>query len=136
MQTTRHSFDRLLERFSTFYCIPRFRPKGGRPRKLQHHHQVLGLLLAFYVGSMQHKSLCSNFGVPPATLRRVLSGAEESMKRALAGFLPARIVWPTLARQKALARLTAARAPLLPFTWGFLDGKNYSVRLFYLSFFT
>ncbi|GMF27491.1 unnamed protein product [Phytophthora fragariaefolia] len=65
------------------------------------------------------------FGVPNSTLSRVLSGAEESMKEALAGFPPARIVWPTLSRQKALARLTAARAPLLQFTWGFIDGKNY-----------
>ncbi|KAJ8566612.1 hypothetical protein ON010_g6508 [Phytophthora cinnamomi] len=77
---------------------------------------------------MQHKSLCSTFGVPNSTLSRVLSGAEASMKEALAGFPPARIVWPTLARQKALARLTAARAPLLQFTWGFIDGKNYRVQ--------
>ncbi|KAE9266389.1 hypothetical protein PR003_g32141, partial [Phytophthora rubi] len=121
----RQSFNRLLERFTMVYRIPRFRPRGGRPRKLQHEHQVLGLTLAFYVGSMQHKSLCSTFGDPHSTLSRLLSIAEVSMSEALIGFSPARIVWPTLARQKALARLTAARAPLLPFTWGFIDGKNY-----------
>ncbi|GMF36151.1 unnamed protein product [Phytophthora fragariaefolia] len=68
------------------------------------------------------------FGAPNSTLSRVLSGAEESMKEALAGFPPARTIWPTLSRQKALARLTAARAPLLQFTWGFIDGKNYRVQ--------
>ncbi|POM81449.1 Hypothetical protein PHPALM_578 [Phytophthora palmivora] len=64
----RSSFCRLLERFSLFYHIPTFRAKGGRPVKMKHHHQVLGLLLAFYVGSMGHKTLCSNFGVPHSTL--------------------------------------------------------------------
>ncbi|EGZ26545.1 hypothetical protein PHYSODRAFT_470293 [Phytophthora sojae] len=76
---------------------------------------------------MAYKTLCGYFGVPHATLSRVLNAAEDAMGRALAGFSPARIVWPTLARQKALARLTAAREPLMPFTWGFLDGKNYRV---------
>ncbi|POM81384.1 Hypothetical protein PHPALM_652 [Phytophthora palmivora] len=74
---------------------------------------------------MEHKTLCSNFGVPHSTLSRVLNKAEESMKLALAGFSPARIVWPTLTRQKTLAKLTAAREPLLQFTWGFIDGKNF-----------
>ncbi|POM69056.1 Hypothetical protein PHPALM_14698 [Phytophthora palmivora] len=124
----RSSFCRLLERFSLFYHIPTFRAKGGRPVKMKHHHQVLGLLLAFYVGSMGHKTLCSNFGVPHSTLSRVLSKAEDAMRDALAGFSPARIVWPTLTRQKALARLVAAREPLLQFTWGFIDGKNYRVQ--------
>ncbi|KAE8970186.1 hypothetical protein PR003_g28578 [Phytophthora rubi] len=124
----RRSFNRLLERFKLFYNIPRFSPKGGRPKKLQEHHQVLGLLMAFYVDSMQHKSLCSTIGLPHSTLSRVLADAEVAMKETLAGFSPARIVWPTIARQKALSRLTAARSALLPFTWGFIDGKNYRVQ--------
>ncbi|OWZ13773.1 hypothetical protein PHMEG_00012839 [Phytophthora megakarya] len=49
------------------------------------------------------------------------------MARALIGFSPARIVWPTLVRQKSLAKLVAAREPLLQFTWGFLDGTNFKV---------
>ncbi|OWZ06669.1 hypothetical protein PHMEG_00021049 [Phytophthora megakarya] len=35
---------------------------------------------------------------------------------------------PTLARQQPLARLTARRKPILQFTWGFIDGKNYRVQ--------
>jgi hypothetical protein len=125
----RSSFERLLQRFEAFYWIPKYTPKGGRPRKLQHHHQVRGLLLAFYVGAMQHKSLCSIFGVPHSTLSRVLTEAEDALKSAFVGFPPARIVWPTLSCQRALARLTAARSALLPFTWGFIDGKNYRVTM-------
>jgi hypothetical protein len=102
-------------------------PQGGRPRKLQNHHQVLGVLLAFYVGSMQRLSLCKEFGVPPSTLARVLNAAEEALASALQDFRPARIVWPSFQRQKALARLVARRHPLLQFTWGFLDGKNLRV---------
>ncbi|EGZ07391.1 hypothetical protein PHYSODRAFT_387892, partial [Phytophthora sojae] len=41
----RRSFMRLLERFSMLYDIPGYNPKGGRPRKLQNHHQVLGVLV-------------------------------------------------------------------------------------------
>jgi len=77
---------------------------------------------------MGQKGLCSKFGVPPATLCRVLGEAELAMNRAIAGFSPARIMWPSLAWQRALSRLTADRHPLLPFTWGFIDGKNLKVR--------
>lgn len=121
------SFVGLLRRFAQFYAIPGYRPKGGRPRKLQHHHQVLGVLLAFYVDAMDYSSLGSMFGVPQSTLSRILNAAEDALADALKGYGPARIVWPTLKRQKTLARLTAAREPLLPFTWGFIDGKNFRV---------
>ncbi|EGZ11531.1 hypothetical protein PHYSODRAFT_516812, partial [Phytophthora sojae] len=42
---SRALFNLLLSRFAPHYEIPIFYSKGGRPRKLQHHHQVLGLLL-------------------------------------------------------------------------------------------
>ncbi|KAE8982451.1 hypothetical protein PR001_g23726 [Phytophthora rubi] len=121
---SRGAFCDLLNRFASFYEIPSYYPRGGRPRKLQQHHQVLGLLLAFYVGSMQRASLCKEFGVPPSTLARVLNSAEIALSRALHGFSPARIVWPSPERQKALARLVARRHHLVQFTWGFLDGKT------------
>ncbi|KAF1777418.1 hypothetical protein GQ600_17042 [Phytophthora cactorum] len=57
------------------------------------------------------------FGVPPSTLARVFNTAEEAMAAALRGFEPARIVWPTVERQRALTRLIAQREPLLHFTW-------------------
>eukprot|EP00644_Phytophthora_capsici_P016518 jgi/Phyca11/124112/e_gw1.52.337.1 len=124
---TRASFCRLLERFSNFYHIPRYRPKGGRPPRLRHHHQVLGALLCFYVNSAQGGLLCLQFGAPPATMSRVIMSAEAVLCTALKDFAPARIVWPSLARQAALAKLVSLRQPLLNFTWGFLDGKNYKV---------
>ncbi|KAL3667221.1 hypothetical protein V7S43_007456 [Phytophthora oleae] len=57
---SRAAFTRLLVRFAEFYEIPRYNPKGGRPRKLQQHHQVLGLLLAYYLGSMQNDVTLQN----------------------------------------------------------------------------
>ncbi|KAE9305514.1 hypothetical protein PR003_g21470 [Phytophthora rubi] len=77
---------------------------------------------------MDYSSLCSMFGVPQSTLSRILNAAEDALADALKGYGPARIVWPTLKKQKALARLTAAREPLLPFTSGFIDGKNFRVQ--------
>jgi hypothetical protein len=53
--------------------------------------------------------------------------AAMAMAMAMAGFGPAKLFWPTLTRQKALACLTVAREPLLQFTWGFKDGKNTRV---------
>ncbi|KAJ8566614.1 hypothetical protein ON010_g6510 [Phytophthora cinnamomi] len=73
------------------------------------------------------------FGVPPSTLTRVLNAAEDALTIALRDFAPARIVWPSLARQKALALLVASKQPMLQFTWGFLDGKNYKVLTMYLT---
>ncbi|OWZ09114.1 hypothetical protein PHMEG_00018239 [Phytophthora megakarya] len=58
------------------------------------------------------------FVVPHSTLSRVLKNAEDALRQALSGFSPARIVWPTIARQDALARLTAQRESMLQFTWG------------------
>ncbi|ETL45959.1 hypothetical protein L916_04075 [Phytophthora nicotianae] len=142
---SRASFEQLLGRFALFYNAPQCSPSswlipdeqffipaynraGGRPRKLQHHHQVLGLVLAFYEGSMNYTLLCLAFGIPPATLSRILNEAEAALAQALRGISPARNVWPTLVRQKALARLVEARQPLLKYTCFFLDGKTYQIQ--------
>nr|KAE8936176.1 hypothetical protein PF009_g13890 [Phytophthora fragariae] len=68
------------------------------------------------------------FSVPPATLSRVLRRGEEALTKALTGYAPARISWPSLARQTELAKLVEAREPLLQHTFGFIDGKNFKVR--------
>ncbi|OWZ00822.1 hypothetical protein PHMEG_00027907, partial [Phytophthora megakarya] len=125
---TRSSFCQLLERFAPHYYIVEYSRKGGRPSRLRYHHQVLGLLLCFYVGSMHGSNLCQQFGVPPSTMNRALNAAEAALATALKGYAPARIVWPSFARQKALARLIWMRQPMIAFTWGFLDGKNYKVQ--------
>ncbi|ETI30579.1 hypothetical protein, variant 1 [Phytophthora nicotianae P1569] len=103
---TRASFCRLLERFMPHYTIVLYSPKGGRPARFRHHHQ---------------------FGGPPATVSRVITAAEEALSNALIGFDPARITWPSLNRQKALAKLISLRQALVSFTCGFLDGKNYRI---------
>ncbi|KAF1774424.1 hypothetical protein GQ600_286 [Phytophthora cactorum] len=77
---------RLLVQFSLCYEIRVYSPSGGRPRKLQHHHQVLGVLLAFYAGSTKRASLCLNFGILLSTLSWVLIDAEDAFSRALRGF--------------------------------------------------
>lgn len=61
----------LLQRFALFSGIATYRPKGGRPRKLQLHLQVLNILLMLHVGSMQRTSLCNEFGIPPFTLHQI-----------------------------------------------------------------
>jgi hypothetical protein len=124
----RPAFHQLLRRFARFYYIPRARSRG-RPPKLRYHHQVLGMLLSFYVGSMELGSLCMLFGVPPSTLSRSLRRAEDALSKTLSNYAPARISWPSPAHQVELARLVEAREPLLKHTFGFIDGKNFKVRV-------
>ncbi|ETN02259.1 hypothetical protein PPTG_16507 [Phytophthora nicotianae INRA-310] len=124
---TRPTFNQLLRRFSRFYFIPRHNARG-RPPKLRHHHQVLGLLLSFYVGSMEQTTLCLVFGVPPSTLSRTLRRGERALASTLKGYAPARISWPSPSRQVELAMLVEAREPLLQHTFGFIDGKNLRVQ--------
>lgn len=86
----RASFSQLLIRFSNFYYMPSPACRG-RPPKLRYVHQVLGLLLCFYVDSMEQSTLCMLFGLPPSTLSRTLRRAEEALAQALDGYAPARI---------------------------------------------
>ncbi|EGZ28678.1 hypothetical protein PHYSODRAFT_476154 [Phytophthora sojae] len=113
---TRSAFDQLLCRFCCFYYM---RPLSSRgcPPKLCYLHQVMGLVLTFYVGSMDQSSLCITFGVPPSTLSRTLRKAEEALARALNGYAPARISWPSPSRQVELARMVNKREPVLTRTF-------------------
>ncbi|KAG3092507.1 hypothetical protein PI125_g17111 [Phytophthora idaei] len=100
---TRAVFQQLSRRFARFYHIPPSTRRGCTP-KLRYYHQVLGLLLCFYVG------------------------AEEALSRALDGFAPARIARPSPSHQKELVDMVKAREPLLSHTFGFIDGKNLRVQ--------
>ncbi|KAG3065155.1 hypothetical protein PI124_g22303 [Phytophthora idaei] len=124
---TRAAFQQLLRRFMRFYHIARPSSRG-RPPKLRYHHQALGLILCFYVGSMKNGTLCMLFGVPPSTLSRTLRKAEEALSRSLDGYAPARIAWPSPSRQRELAEMVRSREPLLHHTFGFIDGKNLRVQ--------
>ncbi|EGZ22640.1 hypothetical protein PHYSODRAFT_249619 [Phytophthora sojae] len=123
----RSAFDQLLCRFSCFYYMPPPSSRG-RPPKLRYLHQLLGLVLTFYDGSMEQSSLCITFGVPPSTLSRTLRKAEEALARALNGYAPVRISWPSPSRQVELARMFNKRETLLTHTFGFIDGKNLRVQ--------
>ncbi|ETP40707.1 hypothetical protein F442_12028 [Phytophthora nicotianae P10297] len=120
-------FAQLLSRFSQFYTIPPASSRG-RPPKPQYLHQVLGLVLCYYTGSMENSTLSLLFGVPPSTLARTLKKAENALAAALKGYSPARIAWPSPARQVELAGLVESREPLLKHTFGFIDGKNLRVK--------
>jgi hypothetical protein len=47
-----------------------------------------------------------------------------ALSKALDGFTPARVSWPSPAHQTELAALVEARGPLLSHTFGFIDGKK------------
>ncbi|ETN16130.1 hypothetical protein PPTG_06346 [Phytophthora nicotianae INRA-310] len=77
---------------------------------------------------MELGTLCMLFGVPPSTLARTLKREEEALSKALINFRPTRILWPSPTRQVELAKLIQEREPLLEYTFGFTDGKNFKVQ--------
>ncbi|OWZ12164.1 hypothetical protein PHMEG_00014714 [Phytophthora megakarya] len=42
------SLTRLFNQFEPHYPMTSYNAKGGRPRRLRHHHQVLGVMMALY----------------------------------------------------------------------------------------
>ncbi|KAG2912462.1 hypothetical protein PC117_g18900 [Phytophthora cactorum] len=83
----RPAFHQLLHRFTEFYTIPNLNSRG-RPAKLRYHHRILGLVLSFYVESMEQSTLWTLFGAPTSTFSRTLRRAEEALSKALNGFFP------------------------------------------------
>ncbi|KAG3069386.1 hypothetical protein PI125_g23219 [Phytophthora idaei] len=118
MMLYRPAFHQLLHRFTEFYTIPSLNSRG-RPAKLRYHHRILGLVLSFYVESMEQSTLWTLFGAPPSTFSRTLRRAEEALSKALNGYAPVRISW--------LAKLIESREPFLTHTFDFINGKNLKV---------
>eukprot|EP00644_Phytophthora_capsici_P013767 jgi/Phyca11/117579/e_gw1.33.147.1 len=122
------AFDCLLQVFSVHYVVKSGVGKPGRPPKFIFKHAVLACILHFYTAAVENKTLCELFGVPPATLSRVLANAEAALCASLKVLPDASIRFPSKEQQVDWARLTQAREPLLQGIWGFVDGKNYRVQ--------
>ena len=123
-----NTFDYLLEKFSAHYIVKTGPGKRGRPPKFVNKHAVLACLLHSYTAAVENKTLCELFGVPPATLSRVLNIASEALSQTLKGLPEASIRFPDKETQLRWAALTNAREPLVKGVWGFVDGKNYRVQ--------
>lgn len=105
----RSDFNELLVVFSEHYTVMSGLGKSGRPARLLHKHGALGyliimifiqgMLLHFYNGRMDQKTLCEIFGMPPSTQSRVLRNAEVALGSALLVVRDARIFWPTSEEQ-------------------------------------
>jgi hypothetical protein len=125
---TRAAFEDLLASFSLYYSVNSGPGKSGRPRKLKLKSTVLGLLLQFYTATVEHKTLCQMYGVPPATLSRVLNDAEIALNETLLNEPLAAVKWPTLDQQLEFGRLVELKHADVRGRWGFVDGKNYRVK--------
>ncbi|KAE9322141.1 hypothetical protein PF001_g4567 [Phytophthora fragariae] len=92
------AFDELLQVFSRHYVLL-------RPRRIS-----------------------ELFGIPPATLSRVLHKAEIALDKALQEIPDAQVRYPSKHQQRQWARRVQEKEPLLDGVWGFVDGKNYRVQ--------
>lgn len=122
------AFDFLCTVFSRHYIVLSGPGKRGRPSRLVHKHAVLACLLHFYSAEIRAKSLCALFGIPPATLSRVLSNAEQALSKSLREISDARIRWPSFAEQQHWAELCQAKEPLIRGCFGVADGLNLPVQ--------
>jgi hypothetical protein len=120
-------FEELLEVFVNEYVVLSGPGLPGRPPKIADKSTVLGLILHFYVGTMEDKTLSELFGIPPSTLSRVKSNAEQALYVSLRKLKKAFIIWPSFDEQRAWARSVAVKEPLVTDKWGFIDGKNFKV---------
>jgi hypothetical protein len=122
----RVAFADLLQVFAKHYRTRWSPGRKGRPPRLIHKHQVLGLILHFYTdASAQGKALTLVFGVPPSTLSRTLRKAEAALALALLEMPDCQFRWPTLEQQKEWGECVEAKYPIIKGRWGFIDGKNY-----------
>lgn len=128
---SRDAFLRLAEKFRPHYLLV----TGANPRRTgRRRHPVadpqtaLGLCLVFYSSTMEMKTLCQVFGVPPSTCCRILQRAETALDRTLRRLEEAWIMWPTLEQQQEWASLVNKKNDLIHGRWGFIDGKNYPVQ--------
>ncbi|KAE9158672.1 hypothetical protein PF004_g31801, partial [Phytophthora fragariae] len=118
----------LLAAFARHYEVKSGPGKRGRPPRLQNKNNVLACLLHFYTAAVEAKTLCELFGVPPATLSRVLKNAEKALGYALREVPAARISWPLFCEQKRWAASVTLKEPLIRGCFCVADGKNYAVR--------
>ncbi|EGZ17945.1 hypothetical protein PHYSODRAFT_504689, partial [Phytophthora sojae] len=84
-------FNMLLAAFGRHYQVKSGPSKKGRPARLQNVNNILACILHFYTAAVEQKTLCELFGVPPATLSRVLKLAENAVQLALNEVPEARI---------------------------------------------
>jgi hypothetical protein len=54
----RSSFEELLQEFSKHYTVKSGTKKGGRPPRIKDKHAILSILLHYYTGTMEYKTLC------------------------------------------------------------------------------
>jgi hypothetical protein len=124
---TRQGFNYLLIKFDETFTR-QWNCQSGRPPTLKYKHAILGLVLTFYCDKCCQKALCLEFGVPPATLSRLLLQAEIALDRALKCIPESKILWPSLEEQYDWGKRVEKKYPLLKGRWGFIDGKNLKVK--------
>ncbi|RKO93454.1 hypothetical protein BDK51DRAFT_37286 [Blyttiomyces helicus] len=73
--------------------------RRGRPAKFIFKHAVLGCLFHSYCGTMENKTLCKIFGVPPSTVRHALANTEIVLQSALKVLPDAQIHWSSFEQQ-------------------------------------
>jgi hypothetical protein len=124
----RATFEEILASFRRFYIVKSGPGKPGRPPKLPAIHCVLALLLHFYTGTMEMKSICEIFNIPPSTCSRIITNAEIVLRIALRQINSAAVRWPSFEEQRTWAMSMTSREPLIHNKFGFVDGKNYRVQ--------
>ncbi len=122
------AFADLLPKFEQCYTHKNKGGKGGRPCKVD-NAQALGMLLQFYCSKVELKSLAMCHGVRPNTCSRIIKKAEYALNSALRDEPLARIRFPSKNTQRKWAATVKKKFPRISGRFGFVDGKNYTVKV-------
>ena len=122
------AYDNLLVVFSRHYVVKSGPSRRGRPPRMQNKNNVLACI-HFYTAAVEYRTLCELFGVPPATLSRVLTKAELALTESLMEIPDARISWPSFDEQRTRAECVSAKESLIKGCFCVADGKNYTVQV-------
>ena len=109
----RLAFEDLLKEFSKHYVVKSGTKKGGRPPRVKDKHAILSILLHYYTGTMEYKTLCEMFAATPSTMSRIINNAEIAVEKTLLNIPDAQVRWPALEEQELFARKVNELEPLI-----------------------
>ncbi|KAE9323244.1 hypothetical protein PR003_g17017 [Phytophthora rubi] len=113
VSTPPSAFDELLQVFSRHYVVRSGLGRRGRPPALVVKHAALACVLHSYAAAVEAKTLSELFGIPPATLSRVLHKAGIALDKALQEIPDAQARYPSKHQRRQWARRVQEKEPLL-----------------------
>lgn len=127
INTTGLNYRAFMQLWHLFkFRLPLLQCKAGRRRQTK-TKDVLGLVLYWLNSNCKQKTLCQVFGLVPSAVSNYLWMGMEALEITLKNIKLIQVRWPTELEMEDCAKLVRNREPLLPHSFGFVDGLNLPV---------